>query len=86
MKHPFLPKGSIDDWDALPLFQDNTEGMEENCVVIGCTRKGVEYHHSAPRSVFQEESSDWPIYPICLYHHRRWHDMTGVAVGGKKHD
>ena len=83
LKHAFLPKSSVEDWDNLPLFEDYAE-QSEPCAVRGCTNIGTENHHIAPRSVFFEEAEDWPQFWLCIPHHRRWHDMTGLAIGGKR--
>ena len=71
---PFLPKNTVKDWDALPLFEDNSLSAEP-CVVRGCRNRGSEYNHWAPRHLF-EDCEDWPGGWLCLPHHTEWHKKT----------
>ena len=76
ISHAFVERLGIRVGDILPL--SNSARIE--CEVRGCAELGVEIHHWAPQSIF-EDSEDWPFSPLCLKHHRKWHDNTGVAVG-----
>ena len=69
----FLPKKDYD-VDNLPLFEDYTKEAER-CGVKGCENIGVEYHHYAPRHLF-DNADDWAVGWLCREHHREWHEKT----------
>lgn len=71
---PFLNK-ALYDWDNLPLFVDYNAEHGHPCDVKGCTRKDTEYHHFAPRSLF-ENADDWLTGWLCKFHHDLWHKLT----------
>lgn len=73
----FLPKGEYD-VEALPLFVDYSEEAEP-CGVRGCENKGVEYHHFAPKHLF-EDADDWVTGWLCKYHHDLWHKKTETGT------
>jgi hypothetical protein len=83
MKQPFLPKAEHPNWQAYPLYQDNTE-FSEPCVIRGCGRKDTELHHFAPRALFGNEADDYPTGWLCQYHHDRWHELTHTGKWTKK--
>jgi len=72
-KRPFLSLKDYD-WESLPLFLDNTETAPP-CAYRGCTNEGSEYHHYAPRHLF-EDADQWPAGPLCHFHHDQWHKLT----------
>lgn len=76
---PFLPIKDYD-WDSLPLFDDLSKTAEP-CAVRGCHNIGTEYHHFAPRHLF-DNADDWPTAWLCKIHHREWHEktMTGSYI------
>lgn len=69
----FLPKKDYD-IDTLPLFEDYMEDAH-GCEVRGCENKGSEYHHFAPKHLF-DNAEDWPTGWLCQGHHREWHKKT----------
>lgn len=75
---PFLSKKGIENIDALPMFVDFME-QSEPCSVFGCERKDTEYHHFAPRHLF-EDAEDWPGAYLCKYHHMLWHKLTMTGM------
>ena len=74
---PFLPVKDYD-WDTLPLLKDFTPDAPA-CEYIGCQNKGVEYHHYAPRHLFDDADS-WGTGYLCMYHHRLWHERTETGA------
>lgn len=68
--------------DQLPIERDYLDDADP-CAVRGCRNPGAEYHHWAPQSIF-EDADMWPISPLCQQHHRNWHDLTGIAIGGAR--
>jgi hypothetical protein len=73
-KRPFLPKKEIKDFDKLPLFDDFSADAPA-CGYMGCQNKGTEYHHYAPRHLF-DDADFWETGFLCLYHHNLWHERT----------
>jgi len=81
-KKAFLPRSSVKNWDALPLFKMISG---EKCEVRGCNDTYTELHHWAPRHLF-EDYEDWPTSYLCLAkHHPEWHKKTrtGIYYGNK---
>jgi hypothetical protein len=76
---PFLSVKDYD-WESLPLLEDLSLSASP-CAVIGCTNTGTEFHHFAPRHLF-DNSDDWPVAWLCREHHREWHEktLTGAYV------
>lgn len=72
-KQAFLPLKDYD-WDSLPLFADYSKDAQP-CGYHGCTNPGSEYHHYAPRHLF-EDADNWPGGPLCREHHKIWHETT----------
>lgn len=66
--------------DVLVVVRDNSDhpylAYCERCDAYGT----VELHHWAPVSLF-DDAWDWPMSELCPACHRRWHQVTGVAVG-----
>lgn len=73
IKQAFLSKKDYN-VDELPLFEDYMVDAH-GCEVLGCTNRGSEYHHFAPRHLF-EDADLWPTAWLCLEHHREWHRRT----------
>ena len=71
---PFLPKKDIPNFESLPLFDDFTADAPA-CEVLGCQNKGTEYHHYAPRHLF-EDAELWVTGFLCKEHHMLWHKKT----------
>lgn len=67
------------DLAVIPIERDySAEDMAEPCVVCG-SRIGVEFHHFAPqtyRAYFSDPVGDWPVLPLCGYHHDEWHRVV----------
>lgn len=76
---PFLTVKDYD-WESLPLLQDLTPDAPV-CEYLGCQNKGTEYHHFAPRHLFDDADS-WTTGYLCKEHHRIWHEktMTGAYM------
>jgi hypothetical protein len=70
---PFLNK-SLYNVDTLPLFQDLTVNAEP-CYIRGCSNKGTQLHHFAPKHLF-DNYNDWPTAWLCQPHHDEWHKKT----------
>lgn len=77
-KRPFYPKADYPNWDELPLPEDMTADAPP-CGVAGCTNKGTEYHHWAPRHLF-EDAEFWPTDYLCREHHALWHKTTKTGA------
>lgn len=75
---PFASKALVKDVDALPLWEDRTINAP-SCEYEGCKNKGVEYHHYAPRHLF-EDADKWRTGWLCLEHHRQWHKQTKTGA------
>lgn len=75
---PFISKAGIENIEALPIWSDETETAPA-CQYDGCTNKGVEYHHFAPRHLF-EDADYWPTGWLCKYHHDLWHKRTQTGT------
>lgn len=43
------------------------------CIVLNCGLKPTEQHHFAPRNTFGADADLWPVLPLCVAHHREWH-------------
>jgi len=69
----FLPLKDYD-WDSLPLFVDYSKDAAP-CAYRGCHNPGSEYHHMAPRHLF-EDADNWPTAYLCHFHHDQWHKLT----------
>ncbi len=75
---------SIRTFDRVPLFdicfRDNRHeyGIHE-CAHCG-TGEGTEYHHWAPRAIFNDANS-WPGSYLCPGCHRAWHAAMREAAG-----
>jgi hypothetical protein len=70
---PFLRLKDYD-WESLPIFEDFSKNAEP-CSYEDCENKGVEFHHFAPRHLF-EDADKWPTAYLCREHHRIWHEKT----------
>lgn len=54
------------------------------CQVQGCGQAYSQAHHILPKSVDWDLAWIYPTVNLCVFHHRLWHDMTGIATGHKK--
>lgn len=68
--HDKLREFGIDP-DTLPI-QENYSGASP-CVVCGSVN--TEYHHFAPRHLF-EDADNWPGAYLCKPHHTHWHNTV----------
>lgn len=74
--------------DDVPVIQDNSceqcngSGCEA-CCPYACERCGsysrVEWHHWAPRYLFDDADS-WPTAYLCRECHRRWHSTVTPSM------
>lgn len=55
-------------------FRQENNDSQLRCSHKTCTRDGIEWHHIAPRNTFPD-ADDWPILPLCRFHHQHWHQM-----------
>ena len=65
----------------LSVFSAELFEKSEPCSV--CGQLGTEWHHFAPRHLF-EDADRWPTAYLCRAHHREWHDKLTPKMGGKK--
>lgn len=79
---PFVSKKEVADVDSLPLWHDNLADAPA-CDYFGCMEKGTEYHHYAPRHLFQDADM-WATGYLCLKHHREWHEKTKTGSFAKR--
>ena len=75
-KNSFLPKGQHN-VDKLPVFEDYSQDAPR-CVVEGCQNVGSEWHHFAPKHLF-EDAEKWPKEYLCQSHHKEWHEKTNTG-------
>jgi hypothetical protein len=59
------------------------EKKHHPCQVDGCSDIFSQTHHVFPHSIDWELSWKYPTIYLCEYHHRLWHQKTGIATGGK---
>ena len=55
----------------LPIIEDYA-GLYARCIVRGCGSDEVEWHHLAPRAIFEDAADDWGIIALCRKHHQEW--------------
>jgi hypothetical protein len=79
---PFISKSEVKDFHLLPLLEDMTPDAPA-CEYIGCQNKGSEYHHYAPRHLF-EDADNWGTGYLCKYHHALWHKVTATGSYAKR--
>jgi ssDNA-binding Zn-finger/Zn-ribbon topoisomerase 1 len=72
----FLPLKDYD-WESLPLFEDYA-AQAHPCEVRGCENVGSEYHHFAPKHLF-DNYGDWHTGYLCREHHAEWHERTNTG-------
>ena len=65
------------DIDKLPVINDYRNGGTP-CAVCGAP--GTEYHHWAPRHLF-ENAESWPTSYLCREHHSYWHRLVTPDMG-----
>lgn len=67
----YLPNHKFD-MLKLPIARDYSL-ESEHCIV--CGKQGAEYHHWAPRHLF-EDAEQWPGDYLCPEHHKEWHAIV----------
>ena len=65
--------------ESIPILIDGTIEAEP-CAYHGCSKPG-QYHHAAPRYIFDNEADKFPGFYLCLEHHRQWHDTVDKHYG-----
>lgn len=72
-----IPASKLPDWvlSNAPVYRDH---MDQTTLCARCgSNDGVEMHHWAPRSVF-DDADEWPVALLCPRCHSRWHEaMNG---------
>lgn len=58
--------------DELPVIDDNRERYVTDAACERCGSVDVEYHHWAPRALF-DDADNWPGAYLCPQCHREWH-------------
>lgn len=63
---------------ALLSYTRNDDGTREplRCCHKKCDRTDTENHHFAPRKIFGDGADNWPVLPVCRFHHEHWHKMV----------
>ena len=71
-------------YSRLNVLYDNRPNAHE-CEFLGCTRRDTQYHHFAPRHLFDDADS-WPGAYLCAYHHTLWHEIVtpNSTNGGRR--
>lgn len=54
-------------------------GDMPTCGYQGCESNVVEMHHIMPKG-YADDADDWPIVPLCPYHHNKWHATLTAAL------
>lgn len=61
----------------LPLlhtrYSNHGRSDDPRCCYDGCESTQIEWHHFAPFNTFGVEADNFPVRPLCRYHHRYWH-------------
>ena len=57
---------------GLNLVPVSSTGKTPACSYKDCTRTFVEMHHIMPRG-YLDDADNWPIVPLCIFHHDKWH-------------
>ena len=78
----FTPQANGGHWikkEALAVYVDLAtlpviESTAEKRPCARCGQPGTEDHHWAPQALF-EDASEWPMSPLCLRCHQRWHSI-----------
>ena len=68
LDHLHLQKSTF----GLNLVPVSSTGETPACSYKDCTRTFVEMHHIMPRG-YLDDADDWPIVPLCVFHHDKWH-------------
>jgi len=74
LKHAEIKKEGVE-ISKIVTVSDRTMENTTICAVVGCENKGQEYHHFAPKHLFNN-AGDWPAAYLCNDHHREWHKKT----------
>jgi len=56
----------------------------EECSVDGCEDRITQWHHFAPRFIFDYEAHLWPCLPLCMKHHLEWHRRVTPRMSKKE--
>ena len=76
-KETCIPKRRFSERQIAEMAIEHDYSRHDNvCSVRGCGRRDVEWHHFAPRSLFNGSADDWPAGWLCGKHHREWHERT----------
>ena len=78
-KQTFISLRFYNNWQSLPLWKNNSDGYDTPCAVESCKNEGTEYHHFAPRHLFQNYH-EWPGCYLCVEHHTEWHKSTKTGI------
>lgn len=65
------------DWRTLPVWKDN---LGEAIPCARCGTRETEQHHWAPRAMF-DDADQWPMSPLCVACHTRWHRTIDTGRG-----
>lgn len=68
-----------DEIAQMPLHYDRS-GNSGTCCYKDCDESYVEHHHFAPRAMFGKDADNWPVMPLCKYHHKLWHDTVNSFI------
>lgn len=49
------------------------------CAVMNCGKGETEYHHFAPRHIFND-AEQWPGAYLCVPHHLEWHNRLAAHM------
>ena len=80
-KETCIPKRRFSAGQIADMVIEHDYSQHDNvCCVKGCTRHDVEWHHFAPRGLFNQEADDWPGGWLCAKHHREWHERTKTGA------
>lgn len=61
--------------DDLPLVERFSDVPKHVCEYYGCISTDTEYHHWAPRHLF-DDADNWPGSWLCRVHHPAWHAIV----------
>lgn len=78
ISHDLIRKENID-IEQLPIAISYVG--TEVCAV--CGEPGTEYHHFAPRYLF-DDADRWPTAYLCKKHHKEWHDKVTPMMSAKR--
>jgi hypothetical protein len=62
------------DWEIARANRELLTDPDRPCARCGVWRNGVEWHHWAPRALF-DDADQWPGCFLCVKCHKRWHTV-----------